>query len=358
MKADDPVSKYLPKTVKVPTRNGKEITLLDLSMQISGLPRLPGNMKMADPTNPYAGYTPALLYDFLSGYTLTRDIGEKYEYSNLGVGLLGHTLALRAAISYEDLIRKRITAPLGMNSTAIVLSEGQKERFATGHDASLAPVRAWDFDALAGAGAIRSNMNDILKFAAANLELVDTPLKKAMRRMLTVTKATGVPDLDIAMGWHIWKRYGTTIIWHNGGTAGFRTFLGLAPATKSAVVVLSNSSLDPDDLGLHTLESRWSMKVYPERKEIPVDPKTLETYVGEYELTPAFKIAVTPDGGRLFVQATGQPKFEVFAENKATYFLKAVDAQITFTRSDAGVVESLTLHQNGRQSKGRKLNRE
>ena len=89
VKLDDPVSKFLPASVTVPSRNGRQITLLDISMQISGLPRMPNNMKPADPENPYADYDPAKLYEFLSGYTLQRDIGEKYEYSNLAVGLLG-----------------------------------------------------------------------------------------------------------------------------------------------------------------------------------------------------------------------------------------------------------------------------
>jgi len=96
VKLDDPVSKFLPATVKVPERNGKKITLLDLATQSSGLPRMPENFHPKDPANPYADYTPARMYEFLSGYQLTRDPGEKYEYSNLGVGLLGHALSLRA----------------------------------------------------------------------------------------------------------------------------------------------------------------------------------------------------------------------------------------------------------------------
>src|SRR5687768_4364969 len=95
VKLDDPISKYLPKAVRVPVRKGKEITLIDLATQSSGLPRLPSNLKPASVANPYADYTVANLYEFLSGYTLTRDIGSQYEYSNLGVGLLGHVLSLR-----------------------------------------------------------------------------------------------------------------------------------------------------------------------------------------------------------------------------------------------------------------------
>ena len=82
---EDPVAKYLPDTVKVPARNGRQITLLDLATQSSGLPRMPTNFTPKDPANPYADYTIRQLYDFLSGYQLPRDPGERYEYSNLGL---------------------------------------------------------------------------------------------------------------------------------------------------------------------------------------------------------------------------------------------------------------------------------
>jgi CubicO group peptidase (beta-lactamase class C family) len=111
VRLDDPVAKYLPTSVRVPSRNGKQITLIDLATQSSGLPRMPNNFTPADNANPYADYTVAQLYAFLSGYELTRDIGSRYEYSNLGVGLLGHALALRAGKSYEDLVTERILRP-------------------------------------------------------------------------------------------------------------------------------------------------------------------------------------------------------------------------------------------------------
>ena len=89
----DPVSKYLPDGVTMPSRGGREITLLDLSVHHSGLPRLPDNMSPADPANPYADYSVEQMYSFLSGYELQRDIGSQYEYSNFSTGLLGHVLA-------------------------------------------------------------------------------------------------------------------------------------------------------------------------------------------------------------------------------------------------------------------------
>lgn len=358
IKMDTPVSALLPDTVKMPSRNGRQITLLDLSMQVSGLPRLPTNLKPADPANPYADYDAPKLYAFLSGYTLARDIGEKYEYSNLGAGLLGHALALKAGSSYEQLVRKRILEPLGMTSTSIALSAEQRKRLAVGHDAALNPVKNWDLDALAGAGALRSTANDMLKFLAANLELTDTPLKAAMRRMRSVRRETGVPDLEIAMAWHIWKKYGTELVWHNGGTAGYRSFIGFDAQKKRGVVVLANTFLDNDDVGLHVLESRYPVaKLSPpkQRIQIALDPKTLEKYEGEYQLAPAFSIKVTREEGRLYAQATGQPRFEIFAEKENEFFLKVVDAQITFGGDEAGKITHLILHQNGRDGKAARI---
>ncbi|HLK18934.1 MAG TPA: serine hydrolase [Bryobacteraceae bacterium] len=351
VKLDDPIAKYLPASVTVPSRNGKQITLLDISMQISGLPRMPNNFKPADFANPYADYSEAKLYEFISGYKLTRDIGEKYEYSNLAVGLLGHALALKAGMSYEKLVKTRILDPLGMSDTSITLSESQKKRLATGHNEALSPVKNWDLDALEGAGALRSTANDMLKFLAANLELTDSPLKPAMRRMRSVHRETGVPDLEIGMAWHVWHKFGSNIFWHNGGTAGYRSYAGFDPAKKTGVVVLCNSFFDIDQVGLHVLNKEFTAQTYAapkERVEVTLDPKILETYVGEYELAPTFKIKITREESRLFAQATGQPKFEVFAEKEGEFFFKVVDAQLTFTK------EGLILHQNGMDQKAPK----
>lgn len=355
VKAEDPVAKYLPENLKVPARGDKQITLLDLTMHVSGLPRLPSNLKPADPENPYADYDAPKLYEFLSSHTLRRDIGERYEYSNLGAGLLGHALARRAGMSYEQLLKQRILDPLGMKSTSITLSEDQKRRLAIGHDPGLEPAKNWDIDALAAAGALRSTASDMMRFAAMCLELKPGPLQAAMRRSLLTRRSTGMPDTDIAMGWHIQKKFDSEIVWHNGGTGGYRSFFGFHPVKKKAVAVLVNTAFAGDDLGFHALENRHPLLTHQLLKQVPVEPDTLETYVGEYELAPAFRITVTRQGGRLFIQATGQPKFEVFGESQAKFFLKVVEAQISFIKDDAGKVTSLILHQGGRDQKAAKV---
>jgi len=351
----DPVGKFLPAKVTMPERGGRSITLQDLATHTSGLPRMPDNFTPKDPANPYADYSPENLYAFLSGYQLTRDIGAAYEYSNLGGGLLGHALTLRAqATDYESLVRARVIAPLGLTSTAITLSPELKARLAAGYGPTLQPVANWDLAALAGAGALRSTTNDLLTFLAANLGYVKTPLAPAMAAMLKVRRPTTAPNLAVALGWHVFSVHDKEIVWHNGGTAGYRTFIGFDPKARVGVVVLSNAGTPagPDDIGRHLLDAASPLlapQAAPKtRTEVAVDPQLFEKYAGRYQLAPSAIITVTHDDSHLFVQLTGQPKFEVFPESAKDFFLKVVDAQITFEAAGDSRAEALVLHQNGR----------
>jgi serine-type D-Ala-D-Ala carboxypeptidase/endopeptidase len=249
---DDPISKYLPKNMRVPGRNGKAITLINLSTQNSGLPRLPGNMKPANPRNPYADYTPALLYEFLSGYELPRDPGAEFEYSNLGVGLLGHVLSLRAGKSYEALVKERILDPLDMDHTAVTLTPWMTKHLVKGHNNNGEVMQNWDVGALVAAGGIRSTMNDMLKFARANLQTRGR-LQQIMQRTHT-QRAPASNNAFIGMNWIIVQRNGQEVTWHNGGTGGYRTWLGFDPKKGLAAVVLTNSTHGADDLGFDLLK--------------------------------------------------------------------------------------------------------
>lgn len=120
---NDPVSRYLPEGVKVPERGGKQITLQDLATHTSGLPREPSNYSCpTDWSQPLHDYSAEELYAFLQEHELTRDIGVQFEYSNLGVALLGHTLECCTGADYETLAKTRILGPLGMNDTGISLT--------------------------------------------------------------------------------------------------------------------------------------------------------------------------------------------------------------------------------------------
>jgi CubicO group peptidase (beta-lactamase class C family) len=347
----DPVSKYLPADVKVPERGGKKITLQDLAMHVSGLPRLPTNLAPKDQSNPYADYTVRQLYEVLGQYTLPRDIGESYEYSNFAAGLLGHVLSLRARMDYDTLVRTRIAAPLAMKSTAIKLSADLQKRLAKGHNPQREPVPNWDLPTLAGAGALRSTANDLLTFLAANLRQTPSPLAPAMTSMLTQRRKTQMPGTEIAFGWHITTNAdGSEIVWHNGGTGGYRSYIGFDPQKRTGVVVLANmlTSEGVDDIGRHLLNPSNPLLEPPKTaKEITVEPSILDRYVGIYDLAPNFALTITRDGNRLFSQATGQPRTELFAESETKFFLKVVNAQITFQTGADGRATGLILHQNG-----------
>jgi CubicO group peptidase (beta-lactamase class C family) len=357
---DDPVAKYLPADVKMPQRGGKQITLVDLATHTSGLPTLPSNIAPKEPDNPYADYTVASLFQFLSSYELKRDIGAQFEYSNMGVGLLGQALARRAGTDYEALVRARITGPLKMENTRIALSPEMKSRLAVGHNGARQPVGNWDLPTFAGAGALRSDARDMLTFIAAHLGYVESPLGPAMAAMTKVRRAGGGPRTDVALAWMVAKREGREIFWHNGGTGGYRSFMGYDPKSRVGVVVLSNMSTGAgvDDIGMHLLDSSVPLaKLTPlvTHTEIKLDPKIFDRYIGVYQFTPAITLTFTREGARMFTQLTNQGKIEIFAESEREFFLKAVDAQISFETGEDGRATAAILHQLGRDQKAKRV---
>lgn len=355
LRLDQPVAELLPNSVKVPARGDTLITLLDLATQHSGLPRLPSNLAPKEPTNPYSDYTVERLYDFLSHHALMRAPGTAYEYSNLGMGLLGHALALRAGKPYEAALIERVLKPLGMNDTRITLTGDMKARLAAGHDPSGAVVGNWDFAALAGAGALRSTAADMLRFVAANLDSNDTPISADLRETHRPRHPAGSPNVSIGLAWHLLNSFGAEIVMHNGGTGGYRSFIGYDPAMRLGVVLLSNSSGDVDDIALHLLSPKLPLKQVVKRTEVKLDPARLDALVGRYGLAPTFVLTVTHEGEGLFIQATGQSKLQVFAETDSTFFYKAVEAQVSFTRDATGKATQIVLHQNGRDLPGPRL---
>lgn len=345
-----PLSRMLPVTIH---ERQAPITLEHLATHSSGLPRLPDNLKPENDDDPYADYDVDKLYSFLSGYRPQRQPGAEYEYSNLGYGLLGHILGLRAAASYEVLVRDRISGPLGMRDTAIGPRPEWTARRASGHDAALEPANDWNLGALAGAGALRSTANDLLTFLEAAMGRKPSPLSSAFAAMLATRQASGHDAVEQALGWVVSGRGDQQIIWHNGGTGGYRSFAGYRPSTGVGVVVLSNAATEMgiDDIGQHLLDGEAPLADAPvQRAAISVDPATYDAYIGTYRLAPDFELTVMREGDRLFVQATEQGKIEIFPEAENRFFAKVLDAQITFDVQPGGRANWLTLHQGGRDS--------
>jgi CubicO group peptidase (beta-lactamase class C family) len=241
VKLDDPVDKYLPEGVRVPSLNGRQITLLDLATHMSGLPRLPTGYVPPDEGNPYAQYEAAHLYAFLKGYELDREPGAKFEYSNLGMGLLGHALARAAgADSFQTLVAERVLRPLRMPMTAYGRSGALAPWMTKGHDQQGATAPRFDVAVLAGGGGLNSNVTDLMTYLDANVGEPMSPLEQSMRDAHR-GHHNPRPGMEVGLGWMSVTRGPLTIVGLNGGTAGYSTYLAFNPNARAGVVVLANS---------------------------------------------------------------------------------------------------------------------
>lgn len=181
------------------------------------------------------GYTARDLYAFLAGYRLQRDPGSQSEYSNVGFGLMGHALALRAGMSYEDLLRRRIFEPLAMTNTTVTLDAEQLSRRATEYNAKLLPLPAWSGGVIAPAGGVHSTAADMLKFGAAVLDS-QSALKAVFARMTSVKRPSEEARVQQALGWNLFRLGPNEIVAHSGGTFGFQSRL-IVDSTRKRVVV-------------------------------------------------------------------------------------------------------------------------
>lgn len=343
---DDPVARYLPAGVTMPSRNGRQITLLDLATYTSGLPRMPDNMSL-EGVSPFATYTADRLYAFLSTHALRFEPGTHYEYANLGFGLLGHVLALRAGASYEDLLVARICTPLGLNDTRITLTGSMRRRLALGHANNLSPASNWEFLSLAGTGALRSTANDMMKFMRATcFGEAGTPLGPAIELLLKTRRPTNASDTKVGLGWFLLTGNDDVVVSKDGMTGGYAAFAAFSTRLKFAAVVLSNAANAVNDIGLHLANPAFGIAQYP--PVVDVDPAVLASYEGVYRLAPKFTLTIRAASGRLFVRGTGQPEFELFPESDNRFFMRVVDAQGTFLRNKDGAVDRLLWHQGGR----------
>ncbi|MEM1055446.1 MAG: serine hydrolase [Bacteroidota bacterium] len=338
---DDPVGILLPDSVQVTDA----VSLAHLASHVSGWPRMPTNLGMADPANPYAAYGADDLHAFLHRLDPAAMPGERYQYSNLGAGLLGHVLARQAGTSYDALVQERIAGPLGLAATS--MTPNSALTLAPGHSGGR-QVSKWTFDALAGAGALLSTPADLLRLLAAHLDPAGSPLEGAMALATAPRVYTGLASGDsvsVGLGWHDRQTEAGRIVWHNGGTGGYRSFAGYLPEARRGVVVLTNGDTSVDDLGYHLLDPSLPLS---EIEPVPaVAPEVLAGYVGTYRLAPGVDATITTEYGRLYAQITGQPAFRIYPRSDARFYYTVVEAEIEFTPVEGGQAPSLTLFQNG-----------
>jgi len=273
--------------------------------------------------------------------------GSQFRYSNSGYILLAVIIEKASGESWESFTRKNIFDPAGMHDS--------------GHDthASILPHRAtgywmeagqWansafhDMSIPIGGGDLYSTVEDMLKWdQALYTEIILT--KKSLDKAFTPFKS------GYAYGWSTGELFQKRRIGHGGGINGFVTNFDRFPEERTTIVVLSNFNGSPVPRIARDLAAilyGQSYEPYRARTAIKLDPKMYDTLAGKYQLSPDAVITITREGDSLMTQLTGQGKSEVFPESENKFFLKVVDAQLTFHRDASGKATSLTLHQNGR----------
>lgn len=237
----DNLNAYLPKAAQ--DEKWRDVTLQDLATHNAGLPRLPTNMTalymFRNRGNPYAAYNEVALFEGIEE-TQLEPVGEFNAYSNFGFGLLGTLLERATGTPYQTLVETRIFEPLGM--TGATLTGWSSTAIAPPLTRSGGAAAYWDFDALAGAGAARGSLTDALKFLKASMTACGTSSKlaEANCRAQQATQVKAFEDAAQGLGWIRLESPAGEIVWHNGATGGYSSFLGFNVRTGKGLVVLAN----------------------------------------------------------------------------------------------------------------------
>lgn len=250
LKIDDKIQSFLTDKVKIPLPV-QNTTLQHLATHLSGFPSLPNSFisKMTDETNPYKDLVTQDIYDYLKTCEGKQSDGT-FEYSNFGMGLLGHILELKSGIKYESLVKQKLLEPLGMKNTFVSIDSLNKSNIVQGYDENNKAAPVWTDNVLTGAGSFLSNASDMVKFIKANLKENETSISKSL--ILTHQRQL---NGETGLGWILHssadKLLGNNdIVWHNGMAGGYASFIVVDKSNNYGIVILSNKAVDVTKFGM------------------------------------------------------------------------------------------------------------
>ena len=365
---DGPLAAHVPAGVRVPRRNGRQITLVDLATHTSGLPPQPPDLTgLDDPAAPT--YSVQQLFSSLSTYELTRDIGSEWEYGNWDMALLGQALARRTGTEYESLVRTRITEPLGLSRTTTV-EASLGPNVAMSHDSDLRPTRRLALGALAPAGAIFSTADDLLTLLGACLGFGLSPLATALQTMVATRRPMRPPihvmlqrhwkvmlrmafsrrsrgsaqprafsRAEQALGWYVVGRGEDEIVVHDGAGPSCAASIAYDTKARAGVVVLSNTGMAVRDISRHLLW-RESSLARP-RREVTLDSALLDRYVGQYQAATSPPFGVLRNGDRLYLRVPYMATMPLRAESEHDFYLPELQFEFVFDWDAAGHVKEM-----------------
>ncbi len=347
---EDKISKYLDGTPEI----WKEITVRHLLTHTSGIKNY-GEKDL----NYRLDYTDEELIKVAANFPLDFQPGEKWSYSNTGYILLGYVIKKAAGKFYGDFLKERVFAPLGMTTARIINEEDIIPNRAAGYRATrggemknqryVSPSLNTTAD-----GSLYLTVLDMAKWDAA---LYSEKLLKrsSIDQMWTPVKLNSGKTFHYGFGWGISEFNNHKLIEHGGAWQGFTTHISRYVNDKLTVIVLTNLAGGNPGAIAHKVAGFYVAELMPpERKAIKIDPAIFDPYVGEYQLTPALALAVSREGEKFMVQATGQPKVELFAESDTKFFLTVINAQLEFVKGADGKVTHLIFRQEGQMLEAKK----
>ncbi|VEF46170.1 penicillin-binding protein [Bacillus freudenreichii] len=249
---DEPIKSYKPEYQNALAFNGKEITFRHLSTHRSGLPR--EDMKKIrqrikenkqDKSNPYKHFSADDLHHFFIDYDLKKEIDKKWRYSNIGVGLLGNTLAEILGATYEEAIQSHILSPLGMKDTFIHGTDEQNSRYVRSYNKKGVQLPHMELPAINGAGALKSSIYDMLNYLEFQMGLKESPLNEAIELTQQIHGKSSTKKIQMGLGWFIeQKKWSESPLLHHGGTTmGFHSYCGFLKKEQIGVVIFSTIQL-------------------------------------------------------------------------------------------------------------------
>jgi len=351
MNLDDPVAKYLPQSVKVPVRDGKEITLRQLVVHTSGLPANPTNLGST-----WADYSTEQLYSFLLNYKLRHDPGEQYKYSNLGSSLLGHAIALKAGTNFESLVQDWICRPLKMDHTGISPDESRSPIFYP-------------------QGGLSSTANDLLKYVSAQIGLTPTPITPLIEKTHEIQTQSGIPTQNLGSWFVVSDPLGKQFVLHDGDAGTCSSFVIFDEKDRRGVVVLCYPS-DAEavaDIGRVLIESEWQSDERPNETEI--SNQSCDAFVGQYQRRDAAGtssksgIGIRREGNKIFAQVIGSRPWpmrallpgvegELLSKSENCLFARMSGLPLNLTRDNSGNVASLMVQIGGEDYSFEKISNE
>ncbi|WP_418319147.1 serine hydrolase domain-containing protein [Piscinibacter sakaiensis] len=361
---DDAVEDAVPELIRLRDSSGQPLRLIDLATHRSGLPRMPGDLLNNEIKDPYAFYTEQRLYQYLRSWRPVVARGARFEYSNLGYGLLALVLARRLGLSLDEALRRDVLLPLGLPElrlarplpvgddlstigAALAGTFAEAPLLAAPHDGQRRPALPWRFDALAGAVGLLGSIESVGRFMQAAVGAFDHPLRDAFAMCLQQRTEGEHPLHPFGFGWEI-----STIVAadgrrrqffnQDGATSGFSVSVWLEPATQRAGAVLSNAFIETRSLALRALDAGISERDF---NLVALPETTLQQLAGKWVARRNASLQIMLRDGRLWAQGFVAGDVELVAVTKRRLVMR--DSGIEFLFDDAELPQQMTMRRDG-----------